>query len=313
MTDLFDAAPAPVDVYEVRAGRYRFPAPPGERANPRGWMRMTNLASAFSDQKALQRWLEWKSWMGLRDRDVIFDEWMAEPLAHLDEQEQIELVQQYAERARVVARADEGARRGTALHEMMDAWFSRGEATGTRAMALQRESALEALDKADLDVVETEFYVWHPAAGGAMGKSDVRVMCRRTGQVGILDWKTQARFWTWQEVCGQLYGYDSAPWVWRGPRTPEGRWERTAHVTGVDYQGTGSAHDLVGRPGTALAGKRIALVAHMPQAPGPGQLPVTIKQIPLEYGREVLECAARNVQLRSYGKSVKLPVEDFPA
>lgn len=310
--DLFDNA---TEIYGVNLpgkvrGRYHFPPPPGQQPNPRGWMRTTNLVSAFSDQKALQLWLQWKTFEGLRAHEVIFDEWMAERLDHLTDQQRSTLADEYAEKARTAARADEGARRGTARHTMMEAYLNTGERTGTRSMQAQLDSALEALDRADLEVLESEFALWHPAAGGTMGKADARVMCRRTGQIGISDWKTQARFWTYQEICGQLYVYDSAPWQWFGPWSPEGRW-----VPAVGATGTGGpyAHTLLGRPGTELAGRRVALFAHMPQAPGPGQLPVTIKQIPLEYGAEVLACAERNVLLRAMGRSAKFPVEDFPA
>lgn len=301
--DLFDSAG---EIYGVNIpgktrGRYHFPAPPGEQPSARGWMRMTNLVSAFSDQERLQLWLTWKAFEGLRSHDVIFDEWMSERLDHLTDQQRKDLANEYAERARAAAKADEAARRGTARHNMVDAWATTGERNGTRSMLRQLDSYAEALDSADLEILESEFHVWHPAAGGTMGKSDARVMCRRTGQVGILDLKTQARFWTWQEICGQLYGYHSAPWVWSGPSTPEGCWVPRAATS-----------NLMGRPGTRLAGQPVALVAHMPQAPGPGQLPVTIKQIPMAYGKQVLECAERNVLLRRAGAASGFPVEDFP-
>lgn len=303
--DLFDDALPDSEMYGVRNGRYQYPPPPGVEPNPRGWMRMTNLVSAFSDQEALQLWLTWKAFEGLRAHDVIFDEWMAEPLSRMTDAERRTLANAYAEKARAAARADEAARRGTARHAMVEHWATTGERNGTRAMLAQLDSYAEALDGADLEVLESEVTVWHPAAGGTMGRTDARVLCRRTGQVGILDLKTQARFWTWQEICGQLYGYHSAPWQWSGPHDSSGCWEPRPV-----YQ------NLLGRPGTLLADKPVALVAHMPQAPGPGQLPVTLKQIPLDYGRDVLECAARNVELRSIGRSTdggRMPVEDFPS
>jgi hypothetical protein len=173
----------------------------------------------------------------------------------------------------------------------MDTYLTTGYETGTRSMRAQLASAVEALDACGLEVLDSEFRVWHPLAGGVMGTSDVKVMCRETGQTGILDWKTQKRFYTWQNTAGQLYGYDSAPWIWRGPDTPEGYWERQAPNT------------LLGRS-PELEGRRVALVAHMPQVPGPDQLPVTIEEVDLEYGKDVLVVAARNVELRSIGRSV---------
>lgn len=306
--DLFDDALPDQDLYGVRNGRYRYPPPPGEKPGRHGsFMRMSRLVSAFSDQEKLQDWLTWKAFEGLRAHEVLFDEWMAEPLESMTPEERRELANEYAEKARQAAKADEAARRGTARHKMVEVWATTGERTGTRSMRAQLDSYAEALDRADLEVLESEVTVWHPAAGGTMGRADARVMCRRTGQVGILDLKTQKRFWTYQEVCGQLYGYDSAPWQWTGPHSPAGMW-----VSSLAEDRVRRNLALLGRPGTALEGQPVALVAHMPQAPGPGQLPVTLKQIPMTYGRDVLECAARNVELRSRGKSVKLPVEDFP-
>jgi hypothetical protein len=301
MTDLDDfwdpapAKPGTAGVYglDEKAGKYKYPPPPGIQLPKgwRGWMRMTNLAGAFSDQKALQDWLEWKAWMGLRTADgLLYDEWMSEAVEALDDQGQKDLVRRYAERARQAAHADAAARRGTARHTMMDTYLKTGYETGTRSMRAQLASAMAALDEAGLDVLDSEFRVWHPLASGIMGTSDCKVMCRETGQLGILDWKTQARFYTWQNTAAQLYGYDSAPWIWRGPDTDDGWWERQEPNT------------LLGRSGR-LEGRRVALVAHMPQHPGPGQLPVTLEEVDLEYGRDVLVTAARNVELRSIGRS----------
>ena len=300
--DLFTANDGPQS-YGVVRGRYRFPPPPGwagrmpkpTAANPLGlpdWYRMTNVVSAFSDQERLQLWLEWKAFMGLRAADgLLFDEWMAEPIERLDDQAQKDLANRYAERARKAANADAAARRGTARHKMMDTYLTTGEITGTRSMQQQLASAMAALERCGFTVVDTEFKVWHPVAGGTMGTSDARVLCQRTGQVGILDWKTQARFWTWQEIGGQLFGYDSAPWTWTGPMDNRGSWEESIPST------------LLGHPDGQLAGQRVALVAHMPQAPGPGQVPVEIHEVSMEYGRGVLEVAERNLELRSVGRS----------
>jgi hypothetical protein len=302
--DFYDDAPAKVSIAsgvyglpEPNAPFYIYPPPPGVQIPKgwRGWRRMTNLVSAFSDQKALQDWLAWKMMMGLRASDgLIYEEWMAEPAEALEPAAQRELANAYAERARNAAGGLDAARRGTARHKMMDIYLTTGHETGTRSMAAQRESALAALEAHDLEVLDSEFTVWHPACGGTVGRSDVKVLCRRTGQIGILDWKTQKRFWTFQEVCGQLCGYDSAPWQWDGPHTIEGQW--VPQLTNT----------LMGHPDGEFAGRRVALVAHMPQAPGPGQLPVEILEVDLEYGAQVMAVAAENVRLRSIGKSVAI-------
>jgi len=305
--DFFDSAPA-APKYGVTSGgsRYRYPAPPDwtgtppkpSATNPLGlpsWRRMTNLAGAFADQRALQIWLTWKLMMGLRAGDgLIFDEWMAEAVECLTPEEQKVLCERYAEMARRAAGANAGARRGTARHTMLEGYLKTGQINGTRSMKLQMDSLLKALDEHDLEPLPdwSERRVWHPAAGGTMGTLDMAVMCRRTGQIGIMDLKTQGRFFSFMEIAAQQHGYDSAPWVWEGPEDDAGRW-----APNLEW-------NLTGRPDGEYPGRRVALLAHMPQAPGPDQLPVTIIEVPLDYGAEVMATAARNVELRSIGKSV---------
>ena len=296
--DLFDDAS---EVYRVQAGRYRFPPPPGVEPNPRGWMRVSNLAAAFSDQRALQLWLERQTLMGLTLNDgLIFDELCA---LHEPDADQLAEV---AEKARTAAGADAGARRGTARHLMLSGHLEHGVINGHRTMKLQMASLLEAMEAHDLDFLPgwSERVIWHPLAGGTMGRLDTRVMCRRTGQVGVLDLKTPRRFWTYQEICAQQYLYDSAPWVWDGPESPEGRWDYGPGHPDAWESGR-DVNNLTGHPDGDFPGKRVALLAHMPQQPGPEQLPVQLHEVDLEYGKRVAELAAQIVELRSIGKSVK--------
>lgn len=295
MTDLFDDA---TEIYKVTAGRYRFPPPPGVEPSPNGWMRATNLAGAFSDQRALQLWLERVTLLGLVANDgLIFDELCALHDPSADDLAEI------AERARTAAGGDAGARRGTARHLMMSGYLDHGYINGHHRMKLQMDSLLKAMEEHELEFLPgwSERVIWHPAAGGTCGRLDARVMCRRTGQVGVLDLKTQRRFWTYQEICGQQHLYDSAEWVWEGPESPEGRWTRGP---GLDLSPIEARNNLLGHPDGPLAGKRVALLAHMPQTPGPEQLPVQIHEVDLEYGARVIRLAEQIVELRSIGKSV---------
>jgi hypothetical protein len=274
--------------------RYKFPPPPGvERPKPWiGWMRTSNLVSAFSDQERLQLWLEWKAFMGLRAADgVLFDEWMALPVEGLDTDTQKAMANFHAEKAREQAHANAAARRGTAQHAVNETYFSTGQVTGSRAMRRRLEQVIEELDRQELDVIETEYRIWHPAAGGVMGTCDTRVSCRRTGRTGPLDWKTQARFWTWQEIAGQVAGvYGEAPWKWQGPADETGGWVPNEPNTLL-----GTSERLKDQP--------VALVCHMPASPELDRAPVQIHEVSVEYGRAVVECAAQNVALRSVGRS----------
>lgn len=291
--------PEPPAEYGVRAGRYRYPDPPGYERNPKaaaGFMRMTNLASAFSDQKRLQAWRERMIMLGLRtaEGEVLYDELMAANVEGMEPRNAKQFLEQMADKIADAAGAGHGSRRGTARHLMLQHMMETGVLTGTRTMRLQWASLEAALARHHLEpipgwserrVCNTRYHV--------MGTLDLGVMCRLTGQIGILDLKTQRSFWTYQEIAGQQHGYDSAEWTWEGPHGPDGRWVRRP----MDWNLTGAA-------GGEFEGRRVALLAHMPQEPGKGQLPVEIHEVALDYGDEVLKVALDNVRLRSVGASV---------
>lgn len=296
MSDAYDDADGPAQTkYGLTPDQkfYRFPPPPGVEIPKgwRGWRRATNLVGAFSDQRALQLWLERMTLLGLlANEGTVFDEMAAVSPDLLTD----ETLTAYGELARGAVGADTAARRGTARHIMLETYLTTGGTVGHRRMKIQMDSLKQAMELNELDFIPewSERRVWHPAGGGTMGTLDARVLCRRTGQVGVLDLKTQARFWTYQEICGQQDLYDSAPWVWEGPADDRGGWVPNEPNT------------LTGHPDGDFAGARVALLAHMPQAPGPWQLPVEIHEVDLAYGARVIEQAAQITELRSIGKSV---------
>lgn len=292
--DFFDAAPAKPK-YGLENGRYCYPPPPGYvmPRGDRGFMRVTNLASAFSDQIRLQKWRERMILTGLRADEVLFDELCAAGLEAMEPEAAKRWLEEHADRAAQVAGAGQGARRGTARHLMLQVHQEHGVITGTRTMRLQLESLYEALERHELDVLDgwSERRVCNTLYG-VMGTLDLAVMCRRTGQQGILDLKTQRSFWSYLEIAGQQQAYDSARWVWEGPPDDSGRWVPAPFW------------DLTGADGGEFEGKRVALLAHMPQEPGPNQLPVEIHEVNLDYGHDVMFLAKKIVELRSRGKSV---------
>ena len=291
-----DAAPA-AEIYGVNTkyrGRYHFPDPPGyKRAKgQRGFMRMTNLAAAFSDQIRLQLWRERMVLVGIReDEGLLFDELAAEALEQKTPEEAREWLQSFANRCADRAGAGVGARRGTARHLMVQNWMESGTITGHRRMILQLHSLLEALERHHLEPVPgwAERFVCNPRYH-VMGKLDMRVRDLDTGEEGVLDLKTQRSFWSYLEIAGQQFGYSDAKWAWEGPANDSGRWVPMP------------ANNLTGLM-PENRGKRVALLAHMPHEAGPGQLPVEIHEVSLEFGEQVLDTALRNVQLRSVGSS----------
>lgn len=287
--DLFDPAPAaPKYGLDQAIHRYRFPSPPGfvrpAGARP-GWRRTTNLVKAFSDQYALQQWLERMTLRGLLANDgLLFDEMAAVPDDRLDN----DALAAWADKARTAVGADKGARKGTARHGVLEHYIFAGEVIGHRRMQAQMHELIELMDKRDFEFVPgtAENHIWHPAAGGVVGRRDARFLCRRTGQVGTVDLKTQEKFWTYQEHAGQQWIYDTAPWVWEGPLSDEGRWVP---------QDAGTYH---GRPGGPCPGRPAALLIHMPSR-GAGR--VELIELDLTYGAEVMKLAEGVIKLRDQG------------
>lgn len=290
--DLFDDAPERAQVYglDPGLGRYRFPPPPGFAPSGRGWRRTTNLVKAFSDQYRLQLWLERMTLLGLLANDgLIFDELAASGIEYFPEDVQAKALREWAEKARSAVGADKGARKGTARHGLLEHYMFSGEVIGHRRMQVQMHELIEVMDRKDFEFIPDtqESFIFHPAAGGVVGRRDARFLCRRTGAFGTIDLKTQERFWTYQEHAGQQTIYDTAPWVWEGPLSPEGYWIPQERGT------------YVGRDGGPCPGQPAALLIHMPSKPIGA--PVELHELDLDYGARVVEEAERIVALRTEG------------
>jgi len=293
VSDLFDDPEVPKYGLDQALGRYRFPPPPGVPAPARnnGWRRTTNLVKAFSDQYRLQLWLERMTVLGLLANDgLLFDELAASGIEYLPADVQAKALRDWAEKARSAVGADKGARKGTARHNVLEHYIFAGEVLGHRRMQVQMHELLDVMDHKGFEFIPgtQESFIWHPAAGGVVGRRDARFLCTRTGQVGTIDLKTQQRFWTYQEHAGQQWVYDTAPWVWEGPLSDEGRW--------VPQE----AGTYVGRDAGICPGKPAALLIHMPSKGGS----VELHELDLEYGARVVDEAERIVSLRTEGTKV---------
>jgi hypothetical protein len=290
--DLFDdAEAAPKYGLDQAIHRYRFPPPPGIKASGRGWRRTTNLVKAFSDQYALQLWLERATLLGLLANDgLIFDELAASGVEYLPDDVQRKVLADFADKARSAVGADKGARKGTARHNVLEHYIFAGEVIGHRRMQVQMHELLDVMDRKGFDFIPgtQETFIFHPIAGGVVGRRDARFLCRRTGQVGTSDLKPQEKFWTYQEHAGQQWIYDTAPWIWEGPLSDDGQWVSQAVGT------------YVGRDGGPCPGEPAALLAHMPSKGGP----VDVCEVSLAYGRHVAQQAAIITELRAQGKKI---------
>ena len=212
--DLFDDV-APPAKRLITAGRYRLPNRDGSH-HPGGWMRVSNLASALSDQRALQEWEVRMILLGVHARPDLVDELAVMDVASMEPDVLKEELLKIAERAKEYARADEGSRRGNARHTMVHRWHEHGQEIGTPAMRAQLSSYREVLDAHGLVAVPgMQERIVIIESVNAAGRFDTALEdTLNGGPVRIGDLKTQRAFWSLMEVRAQLALYSRADALW---------------------------------------------------------------------------------------------------
>ncbi len=181
-----------------------------QRHVPRGAPRSSNLASALSDTRALNLWEQRAALDGLRKSIVLQEE-----LSVLRDPSDADL-NAFFDKVKAEGGGTEGARRGTARHDMLEEWLTTGREIGTSMMRLQLAVIKQTLrDHLLVPVPElTERVVYNDIVNCA-GRLDGAVIDLQTGKLHIDDLKTKRRqFWTMLEVRTQLaiYVYSTAMW-----------------------------------------------------------------------------------------------------
>lgn len=286
-------------------GRYHMPLLPGESGPkaggehvPGGIQRMTNLAGAAEDTRALSVWEQGMGLIGLALAPELYTElqalifqaaedgvnfellrdypWLKEALAgtaHDQSKQEVSIIG----RAKKVAGAANAAQRGTDRH---DAWEERaksGRLTGeanVRASTVRTEALLAAAGLVRVPGLSER--VVRNVQFGAVGKFDDVLLELSTGRLLIADLKTKATaFYSWMTVDAQLAGYACAEWM------------LTEDCQGYE---PGPLHHVDQTEGVIL---------HVPSDGSAAYL----RRADLVNGRGVLANARRTIELRSYGKS----------
>lgn len=225
--DLFaDVEPAPKAL--VTGGRYRLPNRDGSH-HPGGWMRVSNLAAALSDQRALMIWEAERILLGFRARPDLLDELTVMDVYAMEPAVLRKELARLVDRAKEYARADEGARRGNARHTMVHRWHEAGVESGTPAMRAQLSSYREILDAHGLVAVPgLQERVVIIEELNAAGRFDTALYDKiNDGKIRIGDLKTQRAFWSLMEVRAQLAMYAHADALWDE--------ERSCYVEAPDF------------------------------------------------------------------------------
>lgn len=203
----------------VYRGRYHLPplVPEAWQSNyagkhrPYGWMRMSNVTSAISDQRALQMWQDEKALRGFVARHDLYERLCVMP----EDSPRADWVA-LAEEARSAAKADGPSARGTARHDMLETWLTTGREVGTPAMKLQLREVIDTLRLHLLKPVPelTERIIVNEEIQAA-GRFDGGVIDLTTGELHVDDLKTKRKqYWSMLEVRAQLAGYARATAMW---------------------------------------------------------------------------------------------------
>ena len=299
-SDPFDdfATPTPKQEGPLRRGRYHLPKLDGSH-QPRGWMRVSNLVSAYSDQYALRVWEHLEVLKAVVQDPHLLDTFSLAQLKQLatrDFGDRKEFVEAWLTRAKAVSGGDAGTKFGTQRHHAVEGLHAGLPAArhdaGTRRHLALYESALERNGLVALpDMQERIVHVPVLEVCGRIDNilaqpctdCDEDTNCsscfnaRWTNPV-IADLKTQRKFHSWLEIGAQFACYANAEAMWDGDR---GVWVDMPHVS-----------------------RDVALALWMPRETEDGEPRVDVWEVDIRKGWKTAQRAYEVVQDRAEAKSV---------
>ena len=202
----------------VSRGRYRLPNRDGT-PHKGGWMRVSNLVSAYADQYALRQWEQRQMMLAIRADHGLYTELLEATQAQLDDPHWDEV---FLEKCKKVAGGSAGADHGNERHAAVEGLHFGADValypSETRRMLALYQSTLQRHGLTPLP-----------------GMQERRVLVEELGCVGTLDnivrdeyfspmvadLKTQRRFWTFLEIAAQLACYAHGDCMWDATA---GRW-----------------------------------------------------------------------------------------
>lgn len=224
---------SPVRGQLITAGRYRLPELDGTH-HKGGWMRVSNLVSAYSDQFALRMWEIEQVLTAIRADRSLYTELVDTDWTARSKDDRRAYADEFTERCKKVAGGSAGADHGTERHDAVEG-LHRGADTAlypseTRRMLALYQSTLVRHGLVPLPGMQ-ERRVLVPELG-VVGTLDniVTEVCpfcspgdlfRQCGACGgsrgpstVADLKTQRKFWTFLEIGAQLACYAHGVAMW---------------------------------------------------------------------------------------------------
>ena len=262
-------------------GRYMLPNRDGSHKS-RGFMRVSNLVSAYSDQFGLRMWELGEVLQGVAMDPALYATLLQASLSTMDKPTRKAWVEDFIEHAKEASGGNLGSKYGTQRHAVVEAHHAglpqpHLDASTRRHLALyenalQRNGLYVLSGMQERRVLVDELEV--------VGTLD-NILRDVDGTLYVADLKTQPRFWTWLEVAAQqaCYAHGTAMWdpdagVWADmPRVDQTR----------------------------------ALILWMPRETEDGEPRVDVYEVDIEAGWHTANLAHSIVQDRAAAKSVKNP------
>lgn len=264
----------------ITAGRYRLPNRDGT-PHKGGWMRVSNLVSAYADQYALRQWEQRQVMLALRADHALYTQLLE---ATAEQVADPVWGESFLERCKKVSGGSKGADHGTERHAAVEG-LHRGADTAlypseTRRMLALYQSTLARHGLTPLPgMQERRILVEALEVVGTLDSiveqgivPDDPCRCIDLRNV-VADLKTQRRFWTFLEIGAQLATYAHGDAMWD---LEAGRWVDMPPVR-----------------------QDVALVLWMPR----GGTNVDVYEVDIVAGWETAKRAYAVVRDRSAGKS----------
>lgn len=199
----------------LSAGRYMLPWKDGSHKS-RGFQRVSNLVSAFSDQFGLRMWELGEVLQGVAGSTELYATLLAAELHKMDRPTRKAWVERFIEEAKDVSGGNHGSKHGSQRHAVVEEHHA-GLPTGHHGADVRRDLSLYryAMHRNQLvaqpDLQEKRVLVEELEVVGTL---DNVVQDMRTSWLHIADLKTQRKFWTFLEIAAQLacYAHGDAMW-----------------------------------------------------------------------------------------------------
>lgn len=196
-------------------GRYMLPQLDGTHKK-RGYMRVSNLVSAYADQFALRLWELGEVLQGVALEPKLYAALLDAMLPEMSKEDRAAWVTEFIEHAKEASGGNRAAKHGNAMHAMVEAYHmglpaGHLDASSRRSLALYESALIRHQLRALPGWQERRVLVEELEVVGTL---DNILEDMATGYRYVGDLKTQRKFWSWLEVAAQQACYNHAVAMW---------------------------------------------------------------------------------------------------